>query len=73
MQPKEIGSVRELIEELGGPKAASDLLETTPQNVVNWRLAGRIPSRLYLVHREKLSARKIAAPSSLWNFAEAAA
>lgn len=73
MQASPIHSVADLIEHLGGPKAAGDALGTTPQNVVNWRAAKRIPARFHILHRARLSARGIQAPESLWGFVQEAA
>ena len=68
MTYKKINSVGDLIAELGGPKAAGDLLGATPQMVIGWRDRGVLPARRYPIHNERLEARGIAAPLSLWSF-----
>ena len=72
MRAVTITSVKELVDEIGGPKAAGELLSTTPQNIVNWRAAGKIPARFYIVHRKVLSARGLRVADSCWGFLEAA-
>lgn len=70
MRKEAIASVRDLVEALGGPKSAGEVLGTTPQNVVNWRLAGKIPARFHIVHSERLAERGISVPPSLWGFVQ---
>lgn len=72
MRTAEIETVAGLIVALGGPKATADVLGTTPQNVVNWRAAGKIPATLYKRHRQKLHARRLTVADGVWGFAEAA-
>jgi hypothetical protein len=72
MPANEIATVAELIKVFGGPKATADLLGTTPQNVVNWKAAGKIPARLHKLHRGKLAATRLSISDGLWNFVEAA-
>jgi hypothetical protein len=66
MKPRSVSTVRELVQALGGPKAASDFLESTPQKVVNWRAENRMPARFFLAHRSKLKSKGIKAPEALW-------
>jgi hypothetical protein len=67
-----INSVAELIQVIGGPKATSVLLGTTPQNVVNWRATGKIPARFHLVHRKALEANGYRVADTCWGFLEEA-
>ncbi len=63
-----VESVSELIEQLGGVSATGRVLGTTPQNVVNWRTAGKIPAKFFKAHKAKLRAARIRAPDELWDF-----
>jgi hypothetical protein len=64
----QIASVEKLIEELGGPSATAKLLGTSPQNVVNWRNAKKIPARFHRAHKAKLRERRITVSDDLWGF-----
>lgn len=64
--------MEDLIKAAGGPKATGEILGTTPQNIVNWRTAGKIPARFHLVHRKALQARGFRVADSCWGFLEAA-
>ena len=65
-----VASVRDLVKALGGPKKAGDLLGTTPQSIVNWRSAGKMPARFYLVHKQRLYEHGYDVPDYLWNLTE---
>jgi DNA-binding transcriptional regulator YdaS (Cro superfamily) len=41
-------SIREMIEDLGGPTKAAEVLGGTPQQVVNWRNRGAVPANMVL-------------------------
>lgn len=68
MRGTEITSVKALIKELGGTGAAAQALDATPQKIVNWRATGKLPARLYLMHRERLAGRGLAVADSVWGF-----
>jgi hypothetical protein len=68
MQAVKVTSVTELVTQLGGPKAASKVLGTTPQNVVNWKAKGKIPARLHIVHRQRLASHNVRADDTCWGF-----
>lgn len=70
METCEVSSVADLVQLLGGPKATGEFLGATPQKVVNWRADDRLPARFYLTHKQKLAAKRISAPASLWGMAE---
>ena len=72
MSTNQIATVADLIKVFGGPKATAELLGTTPQNVVNWRAAGKIPARFHKLHRSKLAAtrKRLSVSDGLWNFVE---
>ena len=65
---QQISSVAELVKAFDGPTAIAKVLKTTPQNVVNWRKARRIPARLHRAHKELLARAGIDALDSLWGF-----
>lgn len=61
-----VQTVRQLIDLLGTARDAALVLGTSQQNVANWRNAGSIPPRYFLVHQKSLRARGIEAPRHLW-------
>lgn len=68
MDGKHVETVEELIAALGGTGAAAQALDATSNKIVNWRAAGRLPSRLYFVHRRILNERGINAAPGMWGF-----
>lgn len=68
MRAVKVTSVKELVTKLGGPTAASKVLGTTPQNVVNWRTVGKIPPRFHLVHRKLLAPHGLQVDDTCWGF-----
>lgn len=72
MATREIKTVRELVKELGGPTAASRVLDGTPQLVVHWRKQNRIPAKKFFLHQDILAERGFTAPRALWGMQEAA-
>lgn len=64
---KPISTISELIDALDGPKKAAEALgATSPQQVVNWRLRGKITPGFYMQHQSALTQRGIVASPSLW-------
>jgi len=64
---KTVSNISDLISELGGPTRAAEVLgATSPQQVVNWRLRGKITAELFTAHQDILSRLGLAAPASLW-------
>jgi len=71
-----IVTVAELFDRLGGLNASSTALDARKGTVQQWKLRGRIPSRLYLGHSAVLAQRGITVSPSIWGLkspAEAAA
>jgi len=67
-----ISSIGDLIDALDGPTKAAEVLgASSPQQVVNWRLRGRITPKFYMQHHAALSERGIVVSPSLW-FGDAA-
>lgn len=66
MKLKFVTSIEELVDELGGPTKAALKLNTTPQNVWNWKAAGKLPTAKYLRQKQQLRALRIDAPDELW-------
>ena len=61
-----VSTIKELIEKLGGPSKAAEILGATPQRVVNWRNRGKITPELFMQNQGELKARGIKAPPSFW-------
>lgn len=72
MRRSEITTVEDLIKAFGGLTKAAEKLNTTPQNVWNWKAAGKLPTDKYLHQKKLLEAHGLAASDSLW-FAKAGA
>ena len=67
MPERTVSTIGELIEALEGPtKAAEALGATSPQQVVNWRLRGKISPGFFMKHQTVLKQRGIVAPASFW-------
>lgn len=56
----------DIIKALGGPTAVARLTGKRPQNVVNWRAAGRLPPDTFLIIGDALAKQGKEAPASLW-------
>lgn len=68
-----VTTVSDLIERLGGPTKAGQVLGgVSTQRVWNWGAAGKLPTELYLEHRGILTGLGIECVDSLW-FGERAA
>lgn len=63
---QELTTAKAVIEALGGPTAVARMTNRKPQHVVNWRAAGRLPPKTFLVVSQALVERGKTAPSSLW-------
>jgi hypothetical protein len=62
-----VTSIGELINELGGPTRAAEVLGVKgPQRVVNWRRRNKITPDLFMKHQAALQKRGIVAPASFW-------
>lgn len=72
MKRSEVTTVDDLVKALGGLTKAATTLNTTPQNVWNWKAAGKLPTDKYLDQKKLLLAHGIKAADRLW-FAKASA
>lgn len=61
-----VSTIAELIEKLGGPSKAGEILGASPQRAVNWRNSGKITAELFVQHQAALKARGLSAPPSFW-------
>lgn len=69
-----LGTVREVVDALGGLKAVADLTGVDPGTVSAWQTRiGSFPARTYLVLTAALEERGKTAPAGLWRMAEARA
>lgn len=69
-QPIVFETVDQVINTVGGTAAAARLVRASPASVSNWRAAGRLPSRTFLIFREALAALGATAPAALWSIDE---
>ena len=72
MDLRELNSIDEVLDALGGLTAAGRLVNKTAQHVHNWRIAGQFPAKTYLVFSEELKARGKKAPLRLFGMIEPA-
>lgn len=74
MATKQIETVGDLVDALGGPtKAAEALRAKSPQTIVNWRNTGAIPAKFYRLHRDILTKLEMPVSDKLWGFVDEAA
>ena len=67
---KQITTVPQVIEALGGPTATGRIVGKSPQSANNWRLANRFPAKTYPALNQALAELGYTAPSSLWRIIE---
>lgn len=61
-----------VVDALGGTGKVAALVGASVASVSNWRAAGRMPARTFLIMREALAAIGKAAPAALWSIDEPA-
>lgn len=61
-------SVSDVIEALGGTKAASSLLGVSSSAVSVWRVNNRLPAHTFTVISQELLSKMLSADFTLWNF-----
>lgn len=67
MAETQITTVADLIEHLGGPSKAGDVLGgVKTQRVWNWGAAGKIPAEFYLQHKAALALLGVKASDRIW-------
>jgi len=67
-----VSTIGELIEKLGGPSKAAEILGATPQRVVNWRNRDQISATLFMQHQAILRERGLVVPPHFWRQGETA-
>ncbi len=72
MDQQTVLDVADVIETLGGPTAVGKLVGRSPQSVVNWRAANRIPPDTFLILQAELRSLGKVAPPALWGMREQA-
>jgi hypothetical protein len=66
-----LGSIEEVIEELGGTKAVAELTKrASPSAVPNWQIRKAFPTNTYAVMKAALAAKDATAPGELWGMPE---
>lgn len=65
-----LDTVDAVIEALGGLKAVSNVTGRSPQQVSNWRAAGRFAPTTFLTMTAALEARQLRAAPRLWRMDE---
>ena len=69
---RELQTVAEVFEELGGNRAVAEITRRNSDSVVsNWKTRGAFPANTYTVLKAALEAHNATAPDSLWGMAEA--
>ena len=69
---RELQTVAEVVEALGGNRAVAELTgKESDSAVANWKKRGSFPAKTYLILKPELEARNITAPDSLWGMAQA--
>ena len=64
---KNLHTVAEVVEELGGAQAVKDLTKRASSSVVPvWKYRGKFPPNTFVVLQSALEARGLRAPSKLW-------
>ena len=66
--PTKLTTVNEVIEALGGTKAAASLLSISPSAVSVWRVNNKLPAHTFTVISQELLSKMLSADFSLWNF-----
>ena len=60
-------TVADVIDALGGPKAAAEVTKRSTDSIYKWRKENKLPFRHYYVLNEALSVRRsTAVPENLW-------
>lgn len=67
---RELQTVDEVIDQLGGTAATARLTARKDQHVSNWRAAKRLPADTFLILRAALAERGLTAPARLWGIRE---
>lgn len=63
---RELQTAGDVIDALGGTAATARLTGRKDQHVSNWRRAGRLPPKTFLVLKTELKTRDLRASPSLW-------
>jgi hypothetical protein len=70
MKARELQTAGEVIDKLGGTAATARLTDRKVQHVSNWRAAGKLPAKTFLILKKELAARGLTAPAALWGINE---
>ena len=66
-----LGSIEEVIDELGGIKAVAELTKrASPSAVPNWKVRKAFPTDTYAIMKAALAAKGATAPGELWGMPE---
>lgn len=66
MKARELQTAGDVIDALGGTAETARLTKRKSQHVSNWRAAGRLPPKTFLIVKKELAARGLTAPSRVW-------
>lgn len=69
---KQLHSVPEVLEALGGLTRAAAIVDRTAQHANGWRITGKFPSKTFIAFSAALKERGYTAPASLWGMVEPA-
>lgn len=71
MAKRNLRTVEQVIEALGGPKAVGELTKRASVNAAwNWTDRGSFPTNTYAIMKAALAEIGASAPDSLWNMIE---
>lgn len=70
MTVHELQTAGDVIDKLGGTAATARLTGRKDQHVSNWRAAGKLPAKTFLILKAELRARGVDAPARLWGINE---
>lgn len=66
MTARDLQTAGDVIDALGGTAATARLTGRKDQHVSNWRASGKLPAKTFLILKQELKARGLAAPSKIW-------
>lgn len=66
MAPRKLTTAKQVIDAVGGTKAACDLTGRKPTAISNWRVWDRFPANTFWKFQTELERSGFTAPASLW-------
>lgn len=66
MQGRKLQTADQVIDALGGTAATARFIGRKDQHVSNWRAAGRLPAKTFLIISEELGKQELEASPEIW-------